>query len=975
MKKVIIGLLFFSIIFSVDLSAQVVINEYSAANLEGILDNYNRTEDWIELYNTSSSEINLSGFHLSDKATKPAKWEIPEGTIIPGKGFLIFWCSGRDEYCPDNYHTNFKLTQTKDNEILLLTNQSEEILDEIKVEVAPLEGSIGRNIDGGGNWLIYETPTLGESNDASPKASRFGRTPSMNMAAGYYTDFVNVEITNNEELSTLRYTTNGTNPTENSTIYSGPINITSTTILKAASFSDDPMILPSRIEFNTYFINEDFTLAVFSVGANDVVELANGSGDLIPIGSIEYFNKDKEREATSFGSLNRHGQDSWVLNHRSLDWVSRDEMGYSKAIEAQLFSYSDRDEYQKFMFRNSGDDNYPAINDNEHFGSTHIRDEYVQTLASEGGLKLDHRAVERVILFLNGQYWGVYGLRDRPVDHDYTKEYYDQGKYDIQYLTTWGDTEIQYGGQEALNDWYRLRNFILENDMSDESNYVKVTDELNVTSLIDYMIVNLNSVASDWLNYNTGWWRGTDPEGDHKKWGYILWDLDATFDYYINYSGVPNISPDAQPCDIEDISDFMDQFFGENGGGSGPGGNSCAVMLDASQCQSITDGTSPYPATDEVFQKLVNQDSRCCAGPWDEVCENQYQSLLTESSFDKCPSIENGTCPYPYDDPLIQEIFVIFGECCEVWGEQCQDTYDFFEENPSFASLGIRGNVGMHEKIFLKLQEENPDFRQLYYSRQADLMNTVYSCENMMSTLDRMLAVIEPEMPRQIQRWGGSLTQWESNVDRLKNFINQRCELFDDGMIGCYGLQGPYQLTLMVRPEGVGEIDLNTLDIETFPWTGEYFGGMENKIKAKAFEDEYEFSHWESTNGNTIFPDDMSRIATISLTQADTLTGVFKLSTNTNDVAESLKLKVYPNPNSGTFVLSYALSESQDVTISLSTVLGQSVKVFGNVSGHKVAGQHFEQLDLKDIDMKSGMYLLKVKSKDFESHIKISIQI
>jgi len=59
-------------------------------------DNFGRTEDWIELHNTSNSSINISGWHLSDKEAKPAKWEIPAGTILPPNGFLTFWCSGRD---------------------------------------------------------------------------------------------------------------------------------------------------------------------------------------------------------------------------------------------------------------------------------------------------------------------------------------------------------------------------------------------------------------------------------------------------------------------------------------------------------------------------------------------------------------------------------------------------------------------------------------------------------------------------------------------------------------------------------------------------------------------------------------------------------------------------------------------------------------------------------------------------------------
>ena len=175
------------------------------------------------------------------------------------------------------------------------------------------------------------------------------------------------------------------------------------------------------------------------------------------------------------------------------------------------------------MFRNSGDDNYPAIDDYAHKGSTHIRDEYVQTLALEGAMHLDTRAVERVVLFLNGQYWGLYGMRERPVDHDYTEYYYDQDKYNLHFLSTWGSTEAEYGGVDALKEWYSLRDFVLENDMSLTENFDSVAKQMDLLSFIDYFIVNLNVVAKDWLNYNTAWWKGLDAEGEHKKWGYVLW--------------------------------------------------------------------------------------------------------------------------------------------------------------------------------------------------------------------------------------------------------------------------------------------------------------------------------------------------------------------------------------------------------------------------------------------------------------------
>lgn len=923
MKKIAFTLMVI-VSFTISGACQVVINEYSASNLNRFFDSFLKTEDWVELYNKSTEAIDISGWHLSDKSTKPGKWEFPSGTVIAPESYLIIYCSGRDGVFSEEYHSNFKLAQTTGKDMLLLSDADENVLEAHELNLTLVEHSNCRSVDGGDQWVVSTSPTFGGSNDNAPQFSGYTKAPTMDLDAGYYDGPQVVNITNNEENSVLRYTIDGTNPTEFSPEYSGPISITNTTVIKAQAYSNDATILTGKMDFNTYFIDEDFTVAVFSVAADQVIELANGNGPLIPIGSIEYFNIDKEREATSFGSLNRHGQDSWVLDHRSLDWISRDEMGYSKAVEAPLFSFSDRDEYQKFMFRNSGDDNYPAIDDFAHQGSTHIRDEYVQTLALEAGMKLDTRAVERVVLFLNGQYWGLYGMRDRPVDHDYTSEYYDQGKYEIQYLSTWGNTEIEYGGEQAQIDWMTLRDFILKNDMSVEENYKMVEDEINLVSLIDYMVVNLNAVASDWLNYNTGWWRGLNPDGDHKKWGYILWDLDATFDYYINYSGVPNTDPDAVPCSLEPIGDFMDSFFNNEYPGDTTGGGG---GIDPTTCLTIINGSSPYPATDSIFIQTINQDEYCCDTDWDNICQNLYDEILNGGG----------------------------------------NTDDF-----------LGGDVGRHETIFLKLLEENATFKQLYYSRYADIMNTVFTCENMNETLDRMLDVIRPEMPRQIQRWGGTMEEWESNVQQLKNFINQRCMLLDDGMIECYEeLSGPYQITLMTEPSDIGEIDFNTLDIEEFPWVGDYFGGMEQKIKARVFnsnDDLYEFSHWETTAGSEILPNVFERKASLSVQEADTLTAIFKLKTvNTEDLVDQFEAIVYPNPAKDYLMFNYKIEETTEVQISLHNLLGEKVTTFASANGRKTTGEFAEKLNLADLNIVSGLYVLVAEFGNHQKSFKINI--
>ncbi len=916
--------------------SQVVINEYSTSNLDVIKDSFNKTEDWIELFNTSTLDVDLSGWYLSDKENKPMKWQFPSGTVIRANGFITVLCSGKDGLYSGEYHTNFKLTQTEGNDIIIISNEQGIMMDMTNLNLTLTEHSNCRSNDGQDLWMVCTTPTFGSSNNESTQAIRYTQTPDMSLEPGFYSGEQIVSITNNEANSVMRYTLDGSNPLSDSPIYSGPITISTTTVIKAKAFSNSNDILPGKLDFRTFFIDESFSLPVYSIAADRVTNLANGAGVLLPIGSLEYF-KDNRLEASSFGELNRHGQDSWVLDHRSIDWISRDEMGYSKAVNAPIISSSDRDSYQRFMFRNSGDDNYPAIDGFDHEGSTHLRDEYVQAIALENGMHLDVRKPERVILFLNGEYWGVYGMREKIVDHDYTDEYYNQGKEDIQFLSTWATTEIEYGGQQALDDWINLRDFILSNDMSDDGNYKIIMDSIDLTSLIDYFTMNQVTVAVDWLNYNTGWWRGRNPNGTHKKWGYILWDLDATFDYYINYTGVPDRSSEASICDIFAISDEIDMFF-DNDFGTNIG--------DVRDCPSIINGSSPYPADDTIFVQTVATDPFCCQ-EWDMFCELLYDDISdggVSLDISMCPIIIDSLVPYDANDPILEIVIDFNVECCSDWTQDCQDAYNFFgdtgtggvdisgctifangtspyssddpkmpfviEINPDCCNewgvscqrdyellggdqfkeaddpflSGITGNIGKHEKILLKLIEESPTFQQLYFSRFADLMNTAFSCENMNDLLDRMIAEIESEMPRQIARWGGSMSEWESNLERLRRFIDRRCAFINDNSLDCFNMtDGQYNVTLRSEPEGVGEINFNTLFHQDLPWSGDYFSNMDNLVQAgvqDAYRSEYEFSHWESVMGNNISPDDMSRNMTYRLSMPDTLIAHYKMINN-----------------------------------------------------------------------------------------------
>ena len=120
-------------LFVHNIFAQIVINEFSASNFDSHLDNYGEYEDWVELYNTTNSDVDLNGWYLSDKANNATKWQFPSSFIVSANSVAIVYCSGLDELVGGYAHTNFKVTQTKFNEVFMLSDASGTLIDSISV--------------------------------------------------------------------------------------------------------------------------------------------------------------------------------------------------------------------------------------------------------------------------------------------------------------------------------------------------------------------------------------------------------------------------------------------------------------------------------------------------------------------------------------------------------------------------------------------------------------------------------------------------------------------------------------------------------------------------------------------------------------------------------------------------------------------------------------------------------------------------
>lgn len=863
--------------------AQVFINEFSAANLSTITDDFQKHEDWLELYNAGNNEVNIAGYYLSDNPDEPKKWQFPTNvsTIIKPQSYLIVWCDGRDSVrkvgAKRNFHTNFKMTQTKKTaETLILSDASGKKLDETRVLKTRANQSRGRSEDGGSKWVIFTIPSPNNANDGTFYSSNAER-PAFSVKPGFYSTTQTVTITTKEPNATIYYTIDGTDPTSKSTKYTTPITLNKTTVLKAISVSNQVDIQPSLMEFATYFINEKHGLNVVSIsGAFELDSLANGNKDLIPFGSFELFDESGDRKAATYGEFNSHGQDSWVNNQRSLDFVSRDECGYNNAIKHQIFNgLSDREEFQRIILRAAGDDNYPGGSGTVG-GGAHMRDAYLQNLVKKGNMHLDVRTGTKAIIYLNGRYWGVYDLRERPNDHDYTEYYYGQGKFDLQYIQTWGTTWAEYGDQKAITDWDKLVTYVRKNDMRDSVRFNYVNSQLDMKSLTDYVITNSVSVCSDWLNYNTGWWRGLNPAGEHKRWNYQLWDNDATFGYYVNYTGIPDTAAKkAKVCDVEILKD------------------------------SVT---------------------------------IRYEAVIAEDTLE------------------------IFGQI-------------FYPGDTISPAFEYQTLVDLNSHMFiLQKMRENPIFNQYYITRYADLIHTVFSKQNMLAYFDEVYQKIKPEMPRHVQRWGGSMQEWERNVAKMRHYISQRCDFLSSSLKDCYQLSGPYDVTFDIVGTPSAAIEINSKLVETFPYVAPCYGNIPLKVAATSNDKNFEFGEWQATQSNTTFNNNKKANTTIGIVAGEKITAKFVKAIISNDDAKpaaQFEVTAFPTIFENHLTLQYSLNEATNVKVSIIDLTGKTVAVANNFDAWHNEGTYTMQLDIATLNLTSGIYFIDFQANKNNKVLKV----
>ncbi|MCB0034273.1 MAG: CotH kinase family protein, partial [Anaerolineales bacterium] len=497
------------------------INEIMVSNSAAVLDNDTTNfSDWIEIYNAGSTSADLGGMYLSDDPADLEKWRIPSGTNIPAGGHYLFWADGLDE---DN-HTLFKLKH--DGEILTLADDNGTPIDVLDYTAIPqlVNVSFGRQLDGDPTWVYFGEPTPDSSNNGANSvadASQIADEPNFSSDGGFYSGSKNVSLSAAEPGAVIYYTTDGSTPDDSATLYSGSLNISNTTVIRARTYA--PGYLPSPIATATFFIDEFSTLPIVSISVepeyffdDDIGIYVKGSGGADnyyedwkrPI-HLEMYETDGTMAFSFDGGVELHGNYSRRMPMKSLHVFTGDQYG-SGDIDYQLFDDKDIDEFESFILRNSGSD----------FSRTLYRDAMMQELIKDQFSDIDYQAYRPAIVFLNGEYWGIHNFREK-INKTYPENNHGADPDNLDMLRD--GNSVMEGDRDQFND---ILDFIDSNDMTDVANYEYVKSLVDVGEFMNYMIAEVYYGNIDWPANNVKFWRERE---DGSRWRWILFDTDQGF--------------------------------------------------------------------------------------------------------------------------------------------------------------------------------------------------------------------------------------------------------------------------------------------------------------------------------------------------------------------------------------------------------------------------------------------------------------
>lgn len=419
-------------------------------------------------------------------------------------------------------HTNFKLSSSGEDLTLFDNNGSQ--VDYMSVTAMETDNSMGRS-PADGSILYFETPTPGEQN---PNTGYLGAIESEIVFSHEGGEFngQSIDLSGAAEGEEIRYTLDATIPNQTSSLYTSPITISQDTVIRAKIFKDN--YIPSRTDTRTYITSNTHDLPIVTL-VSEPYNFFDQQYGLYEYGPEENYEnnlpffganfwQDWERDVHfSFyeptgelgvaldAGVKIFGAWSRANDQRSMSIHARGRYGYGK-LEYPIFPSLDYDKFESIVLRSSGND----------WMKTNIKDVIATSLMEDSGL--EYQAHRSAVVYLNGEYWGFYNIREKVNDH-FLDDKINVDKSEINILTNNG--EIVKGSNTAYNE---IINFVTNNSLTVQSNYNYVASQIDIDNYITYQVAQIYLDNTDWPGNNIKFWNSPET-----KWRWILYDTDFAF--------------------------------------------------------------------------------------------------------------------------------------------------------------------------------------------------------------------------------------------------------------------------------------------------------------------------------------------------------------------------------------------------------------------------------------------------------------
>lgn len=458
----------------------------------------------IEVHNleVASSDLSMRAFLNFGIKTTDTYWGPNPGWFNEPTGFNSF-----------ELHTNFKL---KAGETLVLWDINGALVDSLKLVDLELD-HVSARIPDGLNWCVTDTPSPDGSNDKSICFQGYSSTPVLDHDSGFYTGNQNIGIKGND----VRYTLDGSIPDQNSSIYTGPININKSSVLRARSFENGK--LPGTVVNGSYFINEATKLPVVSISAKpaDLFDDGTGSpaiydnywtGEKAPC-HVSYFDKNKKLKFEDNASINIVGNFSVSFAQKSLQFIFDEDFGAKDDVPNYIFN-EDKPSLKKlhgFRVRNLDDDAVGA----------RMRDPIANRIALPTNAVAT--ASQNVAVFINGIYWGHYAAREL-LNKYFFKDNYNVNIDSLDIIKSYYNigTLADHGTIDGFNS---MINFITNCNINDSLIFDQVKSMIDLENWADYWALQIFVANGDW--YSSVWVNNVECFKSYApdlKWKFVIWD-------------------------------------------------------------------------------------------------------------------------------------------------------------------------------------------------------------------------------------------------------------------------------------------------------------------------------------------------------------------------------------------------------------------------------------------------------------------